>query len=62
MIHVIGRSYRYPREKKEFQLTKVDGYMYYFDGGHSVTDSVFMDMIDCSTEIQVFKNIQIFLF
>jgi hypothetical protein len=58
MNYEIGASYRYPLGKQVFKLKEVDGYRFHFECGHSVTDSVFEDLINIKTGIQVYKDLQ----
>ena len=60
--YTIGREYRYPESTKKFQLQSVDAWVFSFACGHWCTDLVFLDLIDCSTGIQVSENIQLSLF
>lgn len=57
--YTIGREYRYPDHNKRFKLMAVDGWTFIFECGHRVADSVFIDLIDCSTGIQVLENNQL---
>lgn len=58
----IGAEYRYPLHKKRFKLTETNGLVFIFDCGHRVTNNVFMDLINCKTGVQVYKDIQPSLF
>lgn len=56
IIYFINDIYHYPDNEKEFKLIEVDGYIFRFDCGHWVTDTVFKDLIRKSTGIQVYKE------
>jgi len=58
----IGAEYRYPRGKRRFKLKEVVGIKFIFECGHWCTDCVFMDLINVSTGVQVYKDIQTVLF
>jgi hypothetical protein len=60
--HQIGQGYRYPNTKQVFILTKVDDWIYRFACGHWCTDSVFIDLINIKTGIQVSEDKQLELF
>lgn len=57
--YIIGHEYKYHSHKQKYKLKSVDRWVYIFDCGHRVTDCVFMDLIDCSTGIPVYKNNQL---
>lgn len=57
----IGRYYKYP-DGDRFKLKEVIGYIFIFECGHRCTDTVFKDLIDCNTRIQVYRNNQLKLF
>lgn len=62
MKHFIGEKYRYPDDKKHFELAQKRGCIFYFKCGHWCTDSVFVDLIRVKTGIQVYKDNQLELF
>jgi len=62
MNYYIGEYYRYPNQKTRFKLIRATEWVYYFECGHWCTDSVFMDLIRCKTNIQVSQDLQIELF
>ena len=41
---MIGATYIYPNQKRRYKLVRIVGFMYYFECGHAVTDSVFEDL------------------
>ena len=47
---MIGSKFKYPEPKNDriFTLVKIDGYIYRFECGHWVTDSVFVDLVQVS--------------
>ena len=60
MIYHIGEYYRYNGGRKKYKLTKVDRWLYIFECGHTVTDSIFRDfLVRCSTGEQVYKGVQL---
>ena len=62
-IYYINELYMYPESSKQkFKLMKKEGYKFLFECGHCCTDSVFMDLIRCKTNIQVFNEKQLQLF
>ena len=62
--YTIGHYYRYPEPKNtaKYKLIAVTDWVARFECGHWVTDSVFMDLIDCKTGVQVYKDCQLRLF
>lgn len=60
--YVIGREYNYQASKTKFKLAHVGLCKFVFECGHWCTDTVFLDLIDCTTGIQVYKNNQLTLF
>jgi hypothetical protein len=62
MKYTIGRVYKYPLSHKKFKLIEASGFIFLFECGHWCTDNVFMDLIDCETGIQVYKDVQLTIF
>lgn len=62
MNYTIGRVYRYPLSKKLFKLIESNGIIFRFECGHWCTDSVFEDLIDVKTGVQVYKDLQLNFF
>jgi hypothetical protein len=62
MNYQIGQYYQYPDDRKRLKLVSVDEWVFIFECGHRVTDSVFYDMVNCETGVQVYKDIQLNLF
>jgi hypothetical protein len=60
----IGASYIYPMDLKKtvFKLKEVRGWVFYFECGHLCMDSVFMDLINIQTGVQVYKDVQVKIF
>ncbi len=54
----VGASYKYHNSNKVFKLKEVDGFIFHFECGHSVTNLVFEDLINIKTGIQVYKDLQ----
>lgn len=56
----IGEKYIYPNDKtkQKFKLTEVSGFIFRFACGHWCTDNVFVDLIRCKTNIQVYKDVE----
>jgi len=57
-VYHIGEYYKYPGGTKRFALKMVRGFWFYFECGHHCSDSVFMDLINVKTGVQVYKDIQ----
>jgi len=62
MNYTIGHEYRYPNQKKRFKLLEVIGHVFIFENKHRVTDSVFYDLINVNSGIQVYTDLQTKLF
>jgi hypothetical protein len=60
----IGASYIYPMDLKKtvFKLKGVRGFIFWFECNHWCTDTVFMDLINIQTGVQVSEDIQVKLF
>jgi hypothetical protein len=59
MKAVIGELYKYPKGGKSYKLISITGFVYRFDCGHWVTDSVFGDLIRVKTGLYVYKDRQL---
>lgn len=53
MNYNINHWYKYPTGKKRFKLQRVDVFIFIFECGHRVTDTVFMDLIPISNQLQL---------
>lgn len=52
-IYYIGDEYHYPNKKKRFKLIYVDDFIYQFECGHKITDTVFIDLIHVKSKLKV---------
>lgn len=50
---MIGAVYIYPGTRRRYKLVKIEGFMYYFECGHAVTDSVFEDLVCVDAQIKM---------
>ena len=58
--YTIGNEYRYAGSYQRFKLIEVrKGFVFCFACGHWCTDTVFVDLIDCKTGLQVANNTQL---
>ena len=57
----IGAKYRYPNQKKKFELLSVseNKCSFWFKCGHWCTDNVFIDLINVKTGVQVSNDKQL---
>lgn len=55
--YTIGDKYQYPGGGKKYKLIKVVGWKYLFECGHWCTDSVFLDLFNCRTGLQVWEDV-----
>jgi hypothetical protein len=62
MNYQIGQYYHYPNDDQKYKLIEVQDWVFIFECGRRCTDSVFMDMFNCETGIQVYKDTQLKLF
>jgi len=54
----IGEYYKYPNSKDKFKLIESRGFTFRFECGHWCTDNVFVGLIRCKTNIQVYEDLQ----
>lgn len=50
---MIGATYKYPGTRRRFKLVRIVGFMYYFECGHAVTDTVFEDLVCVDSQIKL---------
>lgn len=62
IVAYLNEYYRYPNSTKQYKLVKWDDHKYYFECGHVVFDSVFMDLIRVKTGIPNWHDSQLELF
>lgn len=55
----IGDYYKYPGSEDQFKLIAKRNFVFLFECGHWCTDSVFVDLIRCKTNIQVYEDLQL---
>jgi hypothetical protein len=56
--YTIGANYKYPLDKQVFKLKEVRMISFHFECGHWCMDSIFMDLINIETGVQVYKDKQ----
>lgn len=54
----IGEYYTYPNNNDKLKLIEKRNFIFIFECGHWCTDNVFIDLIRCKTNIQVYKDSQ----
>jgi hypothetical protein len=59
MNYHLGEYYKYFGCKRRFKLIEVSGYIFKFECGHWVTDTVFEDLVRVKTGIQVYRDNQL---